>query len=131
MVTLLNKKHTRLRIRKRILPKNQSVLGDLLVANDLPEGHCCCSKCDGYRFEATCYPGGCKVELGCMQCGNRTYLSFPIDVTLPSGRFYCAKHPNKGMIVIHNLQVISIGCECCKTEMNINIDTKSNLVMAH
>lgn len=130
-ITLLKKEHTRLRVKKRILPKSQGVLGDLLVATDLPEGHCACSKCDGYKFEAFGFPGGGKIELGCVQCGGRFYLMFPVDVNLPEGRFICRTHPEKAMIVIHNMKVISVGCECCKTEININVDTKSNLILAH
>lgn len=130
-ITIFEKKHTRLRIKKRILPKSKGVLGDLLMATELPEGHCSCSKCDGYKFEVFGYAGGSKLEMGCVHCGNRLYLMFPVDIQLPAGRFVCKKHPDKAMIIIHNMKVISVGCECCKTEININVDITNNLILAH
>jgi hypothetical protein len=128
MATYLKRAKPRLRVKERYLPKMQGVLGDLLYAVDLPEGHACCPNCKGFKFEVTCYPGGNKIEMGCPECGDRYFIMFPVDVTLPSGKFVCRRHPMKGAIVIKNLDTICVGCESCRSEIQIRIKSDTGLV---
>lgn len=128
--TFLQKTKTRLRVKQSTIPYTPGVLGNMLDATKLPEGHFCCSKCSGYKFEASGFPGGNKIELGCMQCNERYYMYFPVDCVVPEGRFYCKKHPKKGMILIHNIETVCIGCESCKTEMQIKVKDKGGLILA-
>lgn len=130
MATYLKKEKTKLRVREFRIPRAVSVLGNILDATKLPEGHLCCSRCHGYKFEASGYPGGNKIELGCVDCNERIYLAFPIDVVVPPGRYGCWKHSNKGMIVIHNLDVLCIGCESCKSEIRIEMKKKDGIIIA-
>jgi hypothetical protein len=129
-VTLLTKEKTRMRIKESALPKSMTVLGTMLDAMNLPEGHAACPKCSGYKFEVSGFPGESKVEMGCINCGDRFYVAFPIDVNLPVGRWGCRKHKDKAMIMIHNVDVVSFGCERCKTEINICLRKSKGIVIA-
>lgn len=121
----------------------------------MPEGHLCCGKCSGYKFECWMYGDNRRIEMGCMECGESTRLYLPMDVKLdeyegsdPSawkffnkdgsfgrtdavgeGRFSCMKHPKKGMVLIHNVDVVSIGCESCFTEINICLRKAKGIVL--
>jgi hypothetical protein len=119
-----------MRVKESSLPKSMTVLGTMLDAMNLPEGHACCPKCSGYKFEISGYPGGHKIEMGCVGCGDRFYIAFPVDVDLLQGRYYCRKHKSKAFILIHNIDVISMGCEACKTEINICLRKAKGIVIA-
>jgi hypothetical protein len=129
-VTFLNKTKTKMRVKSTPLPKSMEMLGTMLDAMNLPEGHACCPKCAGYKFEVSGFPGAHKVELGCVNCGDRFYVAFPVDIEIPVGRYYCKKHPDKAMIMIHNIDVVSFGCEACRTEINIQLKKSNGLVLA-
>lgn len=115
---------------KEVPIASTGVIGTMLDAMKLPEGHMACGKCKGYKFEAFGYAGGHKVELGCIGCGERFYVAFPVDIDLPQGRYYCRRHESKAMILIHNVDVVSIGCECCRTEINICLRKAKGIVLA-
>lgn len=141
MTTLLTKTKTRLRVKESALPVTSTILGKGIDIMTMPEGHLCCGKCSGYKFECWMYGDNRRIEMGCMGCGESTRLYLPMDVKLDDvagtwkffgaegsfgrtdavgeGRFVCRKHPTKGMILIHNVDVVSIGCESCFTELNI------------
>ena len=129
-ITFLNRTKSRMRIKEYKPPTSLSVLGNVVDATTLPESHLACAKCSGYKFEVSGFPGGSKVEMGCMACNERLYISFPTDCVVPEGRFYCKKHPKKGMILIHNVETVCIGCESCKTEMQIKMKDKGGLILA-
>jgi hypothetical protein len=134
-ITILQKQHTRLRVKETKLPEMQSkLLGNGLDVMSLPEGHLCCPKCSGYKFECWVILDSHRLEMGCMACGDSTRLLFPLDVDLlafgKAGRFTCKRHPKAGMILIHNVDVISCGCEKCNTEVDIKLKKASGLVMA-
>jgi hypothetical protein len=131
-ITLLNKTKTQLRVREASLPLATSpILGNGIDATTLPEGHLSCVRCKGYKFEAWVYMDAHRLEMGCVQCNENYRLLFPMDVTLPmDGRFICKKHPEKAMVLIHNVDVVCVGCESCRSEIQIFLKTKSNLVMA-
>lgn len=133
-ITLLNKKHTRMRVKEIALPFISSpILGHGIDVTALPEGHLSCPMCKKHLFEASLYGDNHRIEMGCISCNWSCRLLFPLDVSLPEkqGRFTCKKHPTKGMVCIHNVDTISIGCESCKTEINIKVKTKSNLILAN
>lgn len=129
IMQILTKNKTRLRVRE-VPISSIGVLGTMVDAMNLPEGHMSCGKCHGHRFECSGYVGGNKVEMGCEGCGDRFYVAFPLDVVIPDGRYYCRKHPSKGMILIHNIDVVSIGCESCKTQILIQLKKAGGLVLA-
>lgn len=110
------------------------LLGQGLDVMSLPEGHLSCSACSGYKFECWVILDSHRLEMGCCECGNATRLLFPLDVDLlafgKAGRFTCKRHPKAGMILIHNVDVISCGCEKCNTEVDIKLKRASGLVMA-
>lgn len=123
----------RLRVKQFEMPLMTSkLLGSGIDVMTLPEGHMSCVQCQGYKFECWNYGDSHRIELGCMACGESYRLLFPLDIVLPEkqGRYSCLRHPSKGMIVIHNIDVLSVGCECCYTEMNIQLKTKSNIILA-
>jgi hypothetical protein len=126
--TILTRDRTRMRVKEIPLPMTHSILGNLLDATNLPEGHLSCPKCKQFRFEASGFPGGCKVELGCTVCNERIYMSFPTNTKLPTGRFSCWKHPKKAMMVIHNVETVCIGCESCRTQILIKVDKQGILL---
>lgn len=128
--TFLQKTKTRLRVKQIAVPQQGGILGAMLDATQLPEGHFCCSRCLKYKFEASGFPGGNKIELGCMECGERYYMYFPVGCEVPEGRFYCKKHPKKGMILIHNVETVCVGCESCKTEIQIKVKDNGGLILA-
>lgn len=124
--------NNRLRVKEMTLPLATSeVLGSGIDVTTLPEGHLSCSKCSGYKFEAWMHLDNYRLECGCIECGNSFRLLFPIDCPLPplSGRYTCKKHPEKGMIIIHNVDKLCVGCELCKTEIIFDIKTKNNLII--
>lgn len=137
MVTILNKKfgESRLTVKGVKLPlSTDKILGDGIDVTTLPEGHLTCVGCGGHRFECWVYLDNHRLELGCPKCSHSYRLLFPLDVSISkfgqTGRFTCFKHPQKYFILIKNLETICIGCEQCKTEVQIKLKTKSNLVLA-
>jgi hypothetical protein len=129
----LNKKQTRLAVRAAVLPATSSpILGTGIDVMTLPEGHLCCVKCGKHLFECWISADTNRIEMGCLRCNESYRLLFPMDVIIPCkfSRFVCRKHPNKGMVLIHNVDIISVGCESCTSEMQIKLKTKSNLVIA-
>lgn len=132
MIHILKKEKTRLRVKQVNLPAHESpILGVGVDVMTLPEGHACCSKCSGHLFECWVYGDNHRVELGCLQCGHPTRYLFPLDVDMPNkqGRFTCNRHPDKGMVLIHNIDIISIGCEKCYTEIDFKLKNKHGLII--
>lgn len=120
-----------LRVREFNLPQNPGLLiGDIDVMV-LPEGHLCCSKCHQYKFEPWVYLDNHRINLGCLECGNEVRLLFPLDISLPgnTGRYACKRHPKKGFVVIHNIDVLSIGCELCRTEIQVKLRNTNNIIL--
>jgi hypothetical protein len=145
MANILKKEHTRLRVHATELPLSASgILGAGIDVTTLPEGHLSCPQCQGFKFECWVFLDAHKIECGCMKCGWSCRLLIPMDVNIDqfgkSGRFTCMRrnnalahpfiHENKGMIIIHNSGTLSVGCEACKTEIDIKLKTKTNLVLA-
>lgn len=144
MVEILKREHTRLRVKATELPLSQSgILGAGIDVMNLPEGHMSCPQCQGFKFECWVYLDNHRLELGCVKCGWSCRLLFPLDIDLmpfgKSGRYACTRwdkghkyyiHRDLGMILIHNVDTLSIGCEKCRTEVDIKLKTKSNLVLA-
>jgi hypothetical protein len=145
VVEILKREHTRLRVKACELPLSMSgILGAGIDVMSLPEGHLSCPVCYGFKFECWVYLDNHRLELGCMKCGWSCRLLFPLDIDLmpfgKSGRYTCMRwdkethtipiHRNCGMIIIHNTDVLSIGCEKCRTEVDIKLKTKNNLVLA-
>lgn len=123
--------NNRLRVKELSLPlATSSILGDGIDVTTLPEGHFCCVHCKEYKFECSIMGDFHRLEAGCMNCGHAYRFLFPLDCPLPprKGRFQCFKHMNKGMIVIHNIDKICVGCELCKTQIVFDIRTKSNII---
>tara|TARA_R110000868_G_scaffold369704_1_gene633134 strand:+ start:2109 stop:2519 length:411 start_codon:yes stop_codon:yes gene_type:complete len=131
MVEILKKQYTRLRVKQVSAPLSTSpILGSGIDVMCLPEGHMSCANCAGYKFEASSILDAQRVELGCMGCGQAYRLLFPMDLAIPfQGRFICKSHPTKGMIVIHNIDTLCIGCEICFTELQIKLRTETNIIM--
>lgn len=143
--TILKREKTKLRVKQSLLPASSTILGKGIDVMQMPEGHLSCGKCSGHLFECWMYGDNRRIEMGCMQCGESTRLYFPMDVkldeftrtgsaygrhdSLGQGRFQCLKHPDKGMILIHNVDVISIGCEKCFTELNLCLRKAKGIVV--
>lgn len=140
----LKRQKTKMRVKQVELPlSNNPALGRGIDVTTLPEGHLTCNKCNSLLFECWVSMKNHSVEMGCMKCGHSYKLLFPLDVSLTSfgkdGRFTCQRkrdahhnkvdHSNLGFIVIHNIDIISFGCEKCTTEVLINTKTKSDLVI--
>lgn len=110
------------------------VLGSGIDVMSLPEGHLSCDKCGGHRFEAWVFLDDQRLEMGCCHCGNSYRLMFPMDVSLSpfgkKGRYQCAKHNGAGVILIHNVDVLSIGCEKCWREVRIPLRKSNGLIVA-
>lgn len=132
MAHILKKEHTRLRVRQAALPISiDKILGKGIDVMNLPEGHLSCARCGKFLFECWLYGDNFRIEMGCMECGESYRLLLPLDVHLgKQGRFTCRRHPEKGMILIHNIDVVSIGCECCNTELDIKLKKAKGLVLA-
>ena len=145
MAVILTKPHTRMRVKAHELPLSMSgVLGAGIDVMNLPEGHLSCPVCQGFKFECWVFLDNHRLECGCMKCGWSCRLLFPMDIDLSqfgkTGRFTCLRrdsethehliHEHCGMIIIHNTDVLSVGCEKCRTEVDIKLKTKSNLVLA-
>jgi len=139
----------RLVVKPVAMPLGSSlVLGNGLDVTKLPEGHLTCGTCKGHRFECWMYGDNRRIEMGCIKCGSSQRLVLPMDVKLGSvasgdatyqprqqdcvgeGRFTCKKHPDRAMILIHNVDVVSIGCEKCRTEINICLRKSKGIVLA-
>lgn len=136
MAEILKRKHDRLHVRAVNLPvTDDRILGSGIDVMNLPEGHLACAKCQSPFFECWVFLSLSRIEMGCIRCGYSNRLNFPYDISLSMfkkmGRFTCAKHPDKGIVLIHNVDVISLGCQCCWREMRIPLKTKSNLVFAN
>lgn len=146
MAIILQRQTTRMRVKETSLPQNNSgvLLGRGIDVTNLPEGHLCCSKCHGYKFECWMFGDNRRIEMGCIECGESERLLFPLDVELAKatptqylgqynalgeGRFQCRRHPDKAMVLIHNVDVVSIGCECCFTEMNICLRKAKGIIL--
>lgn len=146
MAAIIINPKERLQVREVPLPVTQGILGTGIDVTTLPEGHLVCPKCKTPKFECWMYGDNHRVEMGCMECGESTRLHFPTDIklddvagsqqyfgkgdaVLPHGRFQCMKHPDKGMVLIHNVDVISIGCEKCFTEINICLRKSKGMVI--
>lgn len=124
--------NSRLRVKQVDLPLNTSrVLGSGIDVMTLPEGHFACATCGAYKFECSMLFDNYRLEAGCMNCGDAYRFLFPLDCPLPemSGRFTCWRHRDKGMVIIHNMGKLSVGCEICNTEVIFDLDTKSNLII--
>lgn len=133
MTIILNKQREKLRVKEAVLPlRTSTVLGNAIDPMALPEGHLSCVRCKGHLFECWIYHGSNALEMGCIKCNESYRMAFPLDVKLPgnTGRFTCRRHPDKAMVLIHNVDVVCVGCEKCKTEIQIFLKTKTNLVMA-
>lgn len=133
--TILKKEHTRLRVKEVQLPLATSeVLGSGIDVMSLPEGHLTCAKCHSHLFECWVYLDAHRLEMGCQNCGYSYRLLFPYDIPLSpfrnQGRFTCKRHPESGMILIHNVDVISVGCEKCFSEVQIKLRNSNNIVIA-
>lgn len=144
MVAILKRElpNNRMRVKEVSLPMRESpLLGYGIDVMTLPEGHLSCPKCKEYRFEAWVYLDNHRIEMGCMRCNWPCRLLFPLDVSIPgnNGRFTCSRtrakgkpvdHRKKGMILIHNIDTISIGCELCSNEMIIKLRKAQGLTIA-
>jgi hypothetical protein len=131
----LLKKLKRMAVTPVVLPLTQSeVLGSGIDVTTLPEGHLSCVKCQRHLFECWVFLDNHRLEMGCMECNASYRLLFPMDVSLSpfgkQGRFTCRTHPNKGMVLIHNIETICVGCEKCFSEVRIVVKSKSNLILA-
>jgi hypothetical protein len=138
------KRQTRLRVKARSLPDASPILGEGVDVMAIPDGHLSCPKCQGFRWECWVVLDAHRLELGCFSCGYSARLFFPLDIDLfkfgASGRFTCLRwdketgkipvHQDKAMIVIKNSDVLCVGCEACRTEVRIDLITKTNLVLA-
>jgi len=135
VVNILKKEipNNRLRVKEISVPlSTDTVLGQGIDVMKLPEGHFCCNKCHGYKFEISMLLDNFRLEAGCMNCNEAYRFLFPVDCPLPpvSGRYSCRKHPSKGMIIIHNVGKLCIGCESsCKTQIIFDLDTNSNIIL--
>lgn len=143
MVEILKKAipSNRMRVKEVLLPTNYSpLLGTGIDVMSLPEGNLACPKCKEYRFECWVYLDNHRIEMGCMNCNWPCRLLFPLDVSIPgnTGRFTCSRkraggkpvdHSKKAMILIHNIDTISIGCELCSNEMIIKLRKAQGLII--
>jgi hypothetical protein len=125
--------NNRMRVKEVNLPLSTStILGDGIDVTALPEGHFSCVHCKNYKFEVSIYGDFHRLEAGCMHCSHAYRFLFPLDCPLPPnvGRFTCFKHKTKGMIIIHNVGKLCVGCESCKTQIIFDIKTKNNLILS-
>lgn len=132
-VIILNSKKRGLAVKDVLLPLSTSkVLGSGIDVTALPEGHLSCIQCKKHLFECWLMGDNFRIEMGCINCNASYRLLFPLDVIMPEakGRFTCKRHPNNGMILIHNVDVISIGCEKCYTEIDIKLRKAQGLILA-
>lgn len=132
MVNFLKREKTKMRVREVSLPASISpLLGMGIDATTLPEGHLSCTKCKRHLFECWLYGDNHRIEMGCMECNENYRLLFPLDVELPvkQGRFTCRRHPEKGMVLIHNMDTVCIGCEKCYTEIRIPLKKAQGLII--
>jgi len=143
-LTIWTKDKSRLRVNDVSLPLATSeLLGSGIDVMTLPEGHLSCAKCGKHLFECWVYLDNHRIEMGCMNCGASYRLLFPLDVDLlspfsgKSGRFSCLRrkkghflHQNKGMVLIHNVDTICIGCELCNSEVQIKLKKAEGLILA-
>lgn len=122
-----------LRVKEVELPLATSeILGSGIDVTALPEGHFSCVRCKNHKFECSVILDSHRLEVGCIECNSSYRFLFPLDCPMPPtpGRFSCKKHPDKGMIIIHNTDVICVGCEKCYTQILFQIKTYNNLILA-
>ncbi len=134
MVTILKKPREKLQCKEVVLPlATNPLLGTGIDVMTLPEGHLCCSQCKGHMWECWVYLDKKRLVMGCFKCGHDCIMLFPFDVSLSpfrnQGRFTCKRHPDKGMVLIHNTDVVCVGCEKCFTEVRIVTKTQNNIVI--
>lgn len=125
---------TRLRVKEVRLPcSTDPALGTGIDITKLPEGHLCCTHCGKPFFECWVDLPNHRITMGCIHCGSSYKLLAPLDVDLKAlgqGRFSCHRHPKSGLVLIHNVDVICIGCQYCDTEADIKLRKSSGLILA-
>lgn len=121
-----------LRLKEVQLPLATSVLlGSGIDAMSLPEGHLACPHCHGHLWEASVFLDAHRIEMGCRGCNWVCRVLFPMNVVFPcSGRWTCSAHPDKGVILIHNTDVINIGCEKCYRDISFQLKRAGGLILA-
>jgi hypothetical protein len=119
-------------VKEVTLPLSTSaILGNGIDATTLPEGHLSCPQCKGHLWEAWVYMDAHRVEMGCRKCNWNCRILFPMDVVFPnSGRWSCKKHPDLGVVLIHNVDVINIGCERCYRDITFKLRKAQGLILA-
>ena len=133
MVAIL-KGGTRLRVKEFTAPAPTTMefLGGV-DALTMPDSHLSCPMCRSPWWECWIHKGDKhNIQVGCMKCGYDTRILIPRDIPLDQfaeGRFTCFKHPNAGMAIIHNTDVLCIGCQNCKSEVRLKLKTNTNLVV--
>lgn len=127
------KSRPKLHVRKWEAPLHQNlILGSGIDVIKMPESHLACPNCSCPFWEVQTTQTSHKIECGCMRCGWETKLLLPSDLDisrLGNGRFTCTKHARAGMVIIKNIDVLSIGCQMCKTEVDLKLKT-SNLIVS-
>jgi len=123
-----------MRVHAHELPlTGDKVLGTGIDVTTCPNGHLSCPQCQSPYFEVWCSLDTHRLEIGCVNCGWSSRLLVPYDIDLlaiGSGRYGCKKHDKGEMVIIKNVDVLSIGCRYCRTEVDIKLKSKSNLVLA-
>lgn len=130
---LTGPKRTKLAVKQVALPIITSpILGTGIDATTLPEGHLGCATCGRHLFECWVYGDAHRIEMGCVECNSNYRLLFPLDVVMPptQGRFTCKRHPDKAMVLIHNVDVVCVGCESCYTEIQFKLRKADGLILA-
>ena len=126
---------TQLRVKEFSEPLSEDkILGTGIDVMTMPDSHLCCSKCSKPFFEVWVYTSNHYIEVGCVSCGWSTRLLLPYDIDLSKrfgeGKFECFKHKDKGFVIIKNSDVLCVGCRYCKTEVQIKLDTKTNIILS-
>jgi len=131
-ITILGKKREKLQVRGVELPLSTSkVLGTGIDAKTLPEGHLVCVMCRGHLFEAWVMGDNHRLEMGCIKCNHTYRILFPLDVTFPkNGRWTCPQHKTAGTVLIHNVDVVNIGCEKCFRDVSFKLKKADGLIIA-
>ena len=134
MVNIL-KGLTRLRVKANEAPlSGDKVLGQGIDVVKMPEGHVACPMCDTPYFECWVGLDNHRIEIGCCKCGWDTRLLLPIETDLKeflNGKFTCFKHPKGQMVIIKNIDMLCVGCRYCRTQIVLDLKTKSNLILAN
>ena len=135
MANFIVNKKTRLRVKQWEAPlTGDKILGKGIDITTCPDGHLSCPQCARPQFECWVYSDKHYIEIGCIGCGWSERILLPYDVDLSKrfgeGRFTCFRHPTSGMIIIKNTDKLCIGCQFCKTQVILDIQSKSNLIIA-